>query len=297
MAVEIVYATGAIEPVKWAKVTTLVRERIVEVCDCEGDTVKTGHVLARLDEREAQARLRELQVRRDFAQSEVDRLKGLVARGAATSLSYDRAVADLRQVDALMTAQAQLTANRLITAPLDGVVLRQDAQVGEVAETGQTLFRVGQPKPLQLVSEVNEEDIPRVKVGQVVLLRADAFQGQRIEGKVNEITPAGDPASKTFRVKIGLPEDTPLMIGMSVEANIIVREKENALLVPGEAVSAGKVWVIEGALAMPRPIKTGIRGTRMVEILDGLKDGDRIATPAPVALVAGGRINEIPAAK
>ena len=62
-----------------------------------------------------------------------------------------------------------------ITAPMDGVVLRRDGEVGEIAEPGQILFRVGVPKPLQVVAEVNEEDIPRVAVGQTVLLRTDAF--------------------------------------------------------------------------------------------------------------------------
>ena len=118
---------------------------------------------------------------------------------------------------------------------MDGVVLRRDGEIGEIAEAGQILYRVGVPKPLQVVAEVNEEDIPRVAVGQTALFRTDAFPDRRLEGKVSEITPMGDVAAKTFRVKMALPDDTPLKPGMSVEANIVTREKPNALLIPADA--------------------------------------------------------------
>ena len=89
---------------------------------------------------------------------------------------------DLRQVQALISVQMEKLAYYTITAPMDGLVLRRDGEVGEIAEAGQVLFRVGVPKPLQIVAEVNEVDIPRVAVGQTVLLRTDAFLDRRLEG-------------------------------------------------------------------------------------------------------------------
>ncbi len=74
---------------------------------------------------------------------------------------------------------------------MDGVVLRRDGETGEIAEVGQVLFRVGVPKPLQVVAEVNEEDIPRVKVGQNVLFRTDAFPDRKLTGTVRETHPDG----------------------------------------------------------------------------------------------------------
>ena len=70
-AVEIVYATGAVEPVRWAKVTSLIRDRIVDICHCEGETVAKGDVLARLDDREVQAQLQELRAREEFLQARI----------------------------------------------------------------------------------------------------------------------------------------------------------------------------------------------------------------------------------
>src|SRR5262249_56893061 len=103
----------------------------------------------------------------------------------------------LRAIQGLISVQLEKLAVRTITAPIDGVVLRRDGEVGEIAEAGQILFRIGVLKPLQVGAEVNEEDIPRVALGQVVLLRTDAFLGQRLQGKIRESTPLGDPAPQT----------------------------------------------------------------------------------------------------
>src|ERR1700693_2437589 len=78
-AVEIVYATGAVEPVRWAKVASLIRDRIVDVCDCEGKVVAKGDILARLDDREVQAQLQELRAREDFMKHEMSRVTELIS--------------------------------------------------------------------------------------------------------------------------------------------------------------------------------------------------------------------------
>ncbi len=80
----------------WAKVASLIRDRIVEICDCEGKTVDKGDVLARLDDREVQAQLKELKAREEFLKREMSRVSELITRGAATTQAYERASMDLR---------------------------------------------------------------------------------------------------------------------------------------------------------------------------------------------------------
>ncbi len=176
---------------------------------------------------------------------------------------------------------------------MDGVVLRRDGEIGEIAEAGQILFRVGVPKPLHVVAEVNEEDVPGVAVGQTVLFRTETFPDRRLEGKVSEITPMGDVTAKTFRVKMALPDDTPLQPGMSVEANIISREKPDALLIPADALRGNAVFVVQDSRAVRREVSVGIRGTRTVEILSGLSEGERVVTPAATDLKDGARIRVV----
>jgi len=286
-AAEIIYATGAVEPVRWAKVTPMIKGRIVERCRCEGKEVKKGDVLARLDDKEAQATLNELKAREGFARAEVERQTQLIARSVTTAQAHERALRDLQSLQALITAQTERLENYKLVAPMDGVVLREDGEVGEIVDSLNVLYRIGLPRPLQVVSEVNEEDIPRVRIGQKALLRTDAFLNQPLEAAVSDITPAGDPVAKTYRVKMALPDDTPLRVGMSVEANIVAREKPEVLLVPSAAVSEGQVFVIDGFRAYKRKVETGIRGTRATEIVSGLTEGEIVIASVPAGLTDG----------
>jgi RND family efflux transporter MFP subunit len=289
-AAEIVYATGGVEPVRWAKVASVIRDRIVEICDCEGKDVKKGDLLARLDDRQVQAQMKELRAREDFLKREMSRVSELITRGAATTQAYEKAFMELQQVQGQIVVQLERIKDYSIAAPMDGVVLRRDGEIGEIAEAGQILFRVGVPKPLQVVAEVNEEDVPRVALGQTVLLRTDAFAGQPLKATVNEITPMGDVAAKTFRVKMKLPNDTPLHPGMSVEANIVTREKPGALLIPADALAGNVVFAVDGNRVRRQRVDVGLRGTREIEVTSGLAEGERVASPALSTLKDGQRI-------
>ncbi|MDX0406886.1 efflux RND transporter periplasmic adaptor subunit [Sinorhizobium medicae] len=292
-AAEIVYASGVVEPRVWAKVTSTVRERIVEQCNCEGERVETGDALARLDDTEAQAILGELQARLSLAQEEYRRKLALAERNTISEQTVDRARTDVAQLEALIAGQEARLAAYVLRAPSAGRVLRQDGEIGEVAELGTVLFWVGEPRPLIVEAEVNEEDIPRVEVGQKAYLRSDAFPERALEAVVDSITPKGDPVTKTYRVRLGLPEDTPLRIGMSTDVNIVVRLSRNALIIPAAAVSGTKVAVVKSRKAMLREIKTGIRGTNGVEVLSGLEESERIISPLPPDLADGTRVDVV----
>lgn len=293
-AAEIVYATGSVEPETWSRSTPLVRGRIIERCRCEGQAVKRGDLLARLDDKEALATLNDLHALQEFQQREFDRQSQLLARGVATSQAFQRAESDLARIKAQIAAQTQRLDYYKLVSPMDGIVLKEDGEVGDMVEPGTILYRIGLEKPLWVVADVNEEDIPRVKVGQKALLRTDAFAGQVLPGTVKQITPAGDPVSKTFRVRIGLPDDTPLRVGMSVEANIISREKPDVVLVPANAVVNNSLFTIEDGHARLRKVEIGIRGTGFVEVLHGVSEGEWVASPATGNIRNGFRVRTTP---
>lgn len=289
-AAEVVYATGVVEPRTWAKVTPLTRERIITLCNCEGATVEVGAELARLDDREARAALAELSARLRLAQDELERQVVLAGRNVASQQALDRARSELAQYEALVAGQTVRMESHVLRAPSAGVVLRQDGEVGEIAEPGGILFWVGRPKPLLVIADVNEEDIPRVAVGQRALLRSEAFPGRALEAGVDSVTPKGDPVTKTYRVRLRLPEDTPLLIGMSVDVNIVVRVSPGALLLPALAVEGDAVVVVEDGRARRRTVAAGIRGTREVEILSGIGEDARVVSPFPADLADDARV-------
>jgi membrane fusion protein, multidrug efflux system len=289
-AAEIVYASGTVEPRTWAKVTPVVRERIVEQCNCEGSKVAKGDLLARLDDSEARAALAELEARLALAQEDFRRQTVLAERNTASQQALDRARSEVTQLEALVAGQKARLDSYVLRAPIAGVVLRQDGEVGEVADLGTVLFWVGEPNPLVVVADVNEEDIPRVETGQRSLLKSDAFPRQNLEAVVDRITPKGDPVTKTYRVYLRLPDDTSLRIGMSTDVNVVIRVSENALLIPSVAAEGNKVFTVEGENARLREIRTGIRGANGIEILSGIDENTRIVSPYPADLADGARV-------
>ena len=290
-AAEIVYATGVVEPESWAKVTPVRRGRIVESCNCEGRFVGKGELLFRLDDTEFRAGVAETRARLTLAEKEMLRASDLYNRGVTTLERFEEAEARVSELRALIAAAESRLIDLEIRAPLPGQVLRIEGEIGEVAELGEALAWVGQPSPLLVISDVNEEDIPRVLVGQEVLLNADAFPGENLPARVASITPMGDPELQTYRVRLSLTEDTPLLIGMTVDVNIIIRTVDGAVLAPAQAISDGVLQVLTADNRIElRPVEIGIRGARNAEILAGAEPGERIVSPAHDGLATGDRV-------
>ena len=287
---EAVYGTGTVEPERWAKVVPLQRRRLVELCRCEGQVVRVGQVLGRQDDAEERSALDQMeinrgQLERDLGRAEKDRDKNDAAR-----TEYEQRWTKLEEAKSRIAAQKVHLESLLLKAPLDGMVLRRDGEVGEIAGPTDVLFWVGPPAPMQVVAEVNEEEINRIVSGQKAFLRSEAFPGRALRATVSQITPKGDPTRKTFRVYLRLPQDTPLRIGMSVEANIIFREKPAAIVVPAEAIAGDWVQTIDDGQVRRVPIKVGIRGNRNTEINGDIAKGTTVLSPARRDLADGARI-------
>jgi RND family efflux transporter MFP subunit len=288
-AVEAVYATGTVEPIRWSEVASTVTARIVSYPAEEGDTVKTGDLLVQLDDTAARAALRELEAQIEYLSAEVERYEALITRQTVSQAALEKVQSELRRAQALWAVQSKRVRDLKITAPIDGVVLRTEGELGEVVQAGDVLVWVGQDRPYWITAQVDEEDIPRVTKGQEALLKADAFPGRVLEGKVVEITPMGDPINKQYRARILLPKDSPLLIGMTVEANIVVREEPNALLVPESAlVDGGAVFVLEeGPSVGRRAVEVGVYTDGKLEIRDGISTEDRVIADPPEGLADG----------
>jgi membrane fusion protein, multidrug efflux system len=276
---EAIYGTGTVEPARWAKVVPLQRRRLVDLCSCEGQTVKAGQVLGRQDDAEERSAMNELQLSYQQAQRDLDRAEKDRTKSDAQQKEYEQRWTQAEEYKSRISAQQVRIDQMVLRAPLDGMVLRRDGEVGEIVGPTDVLFWVGPPLPVQVVAEVNEEEINRIAVGQKAFLRSEAFPGQALRASVSQITPKGDPTRKTFRVYLLLPNDTPLRIGMSVEANIIFREKPSAIVVPAEAVAGDAVETVNNGKVERVPVRVGIRGSRNVEIIGDVSRGMAVLSP------------------
>lgn len=289
---EVVYATGVVEPVYWAKIAAPQRKRIVELCKCEGVQVRAGEVLVRLDDAEERAELKRLEARLERLQIDLKRIKVLVDRNVTTQVTYDEALTRIYEHEARIEAQKDRISDLQLKSPIDGMVLRRDGEVGEIAGivANQTIIAVGKTRPLHVVADINEDDIGKVKLKQKVFIRHQSHAGPPLEAHVSRVTPQGDPTTKTFRAYLILPNDTPLMIGMSVEANILVRESLDSLLVPAEAVQGNQIQLVTQGRIELKAVDTGTRSTRFIEITSGLSEGDLVVSPFVTGLRENSRI-------
>jgi RND family efflux transporter MFP subunit len=288
---EAIYGTGTVEPERWAKVVPLQRRRLVELCRCEGQAVKFGQVLGRQDDAEEKSALHELEINHDQIERDLNRAEKDRDKNDAAKTEYERRTTQFEESKSKISAQKVRIDGLVLRAPLDGMVLRRDGEVGEIVGPSDVLFWVGPPAPMQVVAEINEEEITRIVAGQKAFLRSEAFADQSLKAIVSQITPKGDPTRKTFRVYLLLPRDTPLRIGMTVEVNIIYREKSAAVVVPAEAVASNTVQTIDDGKIKRIPVTIGVRGNRNVEVVGNVSRDMVVLSPARADLADGTRVH------
>jgi RND family efflux transporter MFP subunit len=288
-AMEAVYGSGIVEPEVMVALGPKVTGRLRELAADEGDTVRKGAVLARLDSRDLAASVAEWESRVRFGEAEFRRVEELYRRRLAAETDRDRARNELATAVAARDRVRELLAEMTLRAPEDGVILRRDGEIGQLLRPGDTLFWFSCCDGLRVSAEIDEEDIPSVVPGQRVLIAADAFPDRVFEGKVREITPKGDPVARSFRVRIALPTDTPLRVGMTADCNIVVAERSDALRVPATAIAGDKLWVVRDGRLAEQPVTLGAGRDGLVEIRTGLAADDAVVSTLRDGLRPGRR--------
>ena len=293
-AVQAVYATGTVEPSIMLPIAARISARLVQLDADEGQSVHKGDVIGRLEDTDLKHALAQLRSQETFARREFERNATLAKSGLVARTTFDRSRSDWQAASAASArAAAEMDFTQLI-APADGTIIHRDGEIGQLIPVNQPVFWISVDSPLRISAEVDEEDIARVQPGQQVLIRADAFPGRVFQGQVQSITPKGDPVARSYRVRMGLSEATPLLIGMTAETNIVIRKDDNALLLPPGAVQSGHVWRIVDGKLESTSVKVGANGADAVEIVSGLEAGDSVIAQPDASLRAGQRVRAVP---
>lgn len=192
-----------------------------------------------------------------------------------------------------------------ITAPADGTITTVSVAEGDRVTKGQAVAHLTNYENLQTVVQIDELDIPKVKVNQTTSLTISAFPDQTFTGKVTDVAKEGtsENGTSTFDVTIHIDKPQNIKIGMSTEASILTETKENALYVPVDAVHTNnneKFVLVASAStggdgstsdtngngtaqtqtqAQRKTVKTGIANEEYVEITEGLTEGETVQLP------------------
>ncbi len=229
-----------------------------------------------------------------IAEANVQRLEKLTSLSNVPAVDYEKAKSEAkrlrdllqtekiereRNLDSLREAvkKDEVLTNRLeIRAPMDGILSDIKAIDGEFVSDGAQLFTVSSRRNY-VRGEVNEEDIGEVKAGMKAVLQMYAYRTRQFSASVTSIVPAADPDTQRYTVLLDLqnaPEN--LLAGMTGEMNIITGRHEKALLAPTRAVMVDQVLRVNLSVIEKRTVKVGYRTLEFSEILDGLKEGDRV---------------------
>lgn len=184
--------------------------------------------------------------------------------------------------------QRERTINNAITyrAPIDGTIMEKQAVAGMRFASGDTLYRLVDLSTVWAVVDIYEQDLERVSVGQPAQVTLNAYPDKIFEGKVAFVYPALNPATRTAKARIELPNpDGLLRTDMYAAVALTATGGGDALAVPASAVLDGgtrKTVLIDRGegLFQSRPVKTGAESGGYVAILDGVSEGERVVTNA-----------------
>ena len=171
-----------------------------------------------------------------------------------------------------------------MASPVDGYVGKRNVDPGAMVNTNTAIASVVDISRLRLVVNVVEKDLRLVNAGDVADVEVDAYPGEKFSGKIARVAPVLDPATRTATMEVEIPNnDHKLKPGMYARINLTVEERKNTLVAPKNAVidfeNKRGVWMPnDQKRAAFVPVTLGIEGPEQIEILTGLKEGDRFVT-------------------
>ncbi|MGE5212826.1 MAG: efflux RND transporter periplasmic adaptor subunit [Nitrospirota bacterium] len=278
---------GTVRPKLRSVIEAKISGRIEKMLVVPGQEVKAGELLVQLDAREAKARLDQAIAVRQQAENDLKRYEVLRAKQVVTPADFEAAQSK-SQIAVAAAAEAETNvAYATIAAPFDGVITRKLADVGDLAVPGKALLEIEDPRVLQFEAAVPEAVIDHVKLGARFPVHVVSNE---LEGTISEIAPSADVTSRTFLVKLDLPNAAGLRAGQFGRVAIPVSET-HVLRAPAAAVvQRGQmefVFVVANHHAQLRIVKTGRRFGNEIELLSGVTAGEQVVTERAGSLVDG----------
>lgn len=314
--------TGEVLADRMVELTPLESGQLVDVSVDEGETVRAGAVLARLDDdvqdrrrreadaarRAAQAQVAQAVAERDRHAREVERRRRLQARDALpraelealedqmATLEAAVAAAQAREAEASTALGSRRTdlERRRVVAPFDGLVVRRLRDPGAAVSAQQPVVVLVDPSSLEFVAQVPEHRLSEVEVGARASIALDAAPEQRIEATLRRIGSLVDRDSRTVELRFGL-EEGPVAIrhGMFGRGRMTLEQREASVLVPDEAVHEGRgegaaseVWVVREARAEKREVEVIHRLEGRVAVR-GVDEGEQVIVSPVMRLQDG----------
>ena len=299
--------SGALAAERMAQVRAEVGGSVLEVRAEQGQRVKAGDVLARIDDAalrdgylSARAALRSAQSSGQLAARNSERTARLGQAGAVADRDVEQARQSVASSEAavadaqsrLVTAEKQL-ARATVRAPFTGVVSERQASAGDVVQPGALLSTIVDPSSMRLEASVPAQQVAALKVGAAVDFTVSGYEGKRFTGRIERINPSVDPATRQVRLYVAIPNaGRSLVAGLFAEGRVQTDARTAPSLPPGAIDERGtgpSVLRVRGARVERVPVELGVLDevAERVEITRGVAPGDTVLLGSAQGLAAG----------
>jgi multidrug efflux pump subunit AcrA (membrane-fusion protein) len=276
----------------------------------------------------------QIKVNLSHSKSELERYKKLLAQSAITKQQYDnyetqtnaiieqyeaakqqvisakaslKALIDGNRVEQISGGKGQVSqanasinlletqlANYTIKAPISGVVTKKSLEQGSMASVSSSIVTLSDISDPEIEMNIPEKQILNISLGQVVEMKSSAFPDKTIKVEIKEISPIVDTQTRLVKVKASINSNLPLKIGMMFDCQIILRENNDSILLPGEALltegNKTYVYIAKNNKVEEKIVKVGIQRPEEVQIIEGLEGNEDVITKGNVFVKSGDRI-------
>ncbi|KAF1705262.1 efflux transporter periplasmic adaptor subunit [Pseudoxanthomonas kaohsiungensis] len=288
--------TAALEPLAESQVVAKTSGVALAVLVQEGQQVKAGQPLVRLDPDRARLAVAQAQAQLRKLENNYRRAQQLVAQQLISAGEVDQMRYDLENARAQYNMATLELSYTTVTAPIAGVVASRSIKPGNFVQINTPIFRIVDDSRLEATLNVPERELATMKAGQPVLMQVDALPGRTFEGVVDRVAPVVDAGSGTFRVISAFNGGDALQPGMFGRIRIDYDQRPNALVVPRVGLlddGDPALFVIREGKAARVPVKVGYVDGEWIEVREGLKPGDQVVTAGKVALREGSAVQVI----
>jgi membrane fusion protein (multidrug efflux system) len=280
----------------------------------EGSLVEKGEPLIYLRDAEQRARVREAEANVSLTRSNYKRAKELAEQRATSVAGLDRARAEFEIAAARLDLAKVELSRTVVRAPFNGVVGARLVSPGERVSPGRDrdsggegggggsgpsgLVRIDSLDEMELVFTLPETVMALAREGMKVELEVSPHPGEKFPGTVYFVDPRVDAVSRRVLVKARVPNpEHKLKPGLFAELQVLISSRENAIMVPEDAIVYGRegvfVWRIENGQAVQVPVEIGIRQPGRVELRSGVEPGDRIVSAGTHKLRVGSPVRDL----
>jgi membrane fusion protein (multidrug efflux system) len=290
-----VQAVGSLKSSQGVMLRPEVSGRIARLGFTDGQRVRRGQLLVQLDDTLQRAQLQQAEAQASIARTNLQRSRELLAQNFVSQSAVDQNAAGLQVAEAQVAlAQAQL-ARMKVMAPFDGTAGLKQVDVGDYVKDGADIVNIEDLTALTVQFALPERYIDRLRAGQNVDVAVDALPGRSFKGRVQAVDSQVDANGRALQV-LAQVENTGALLkpGMFARPRVVFSQREGAIVVPEEAlVPLGAkqyvIRVVEGPdgkkVSQRLEARIGLRLPGKVEILEGLKAGDTVATAGQARLL------------